>query len=39
MAQMLRESFSGRNRTRDQYAKRGALILLEISPDVTRRRL
>jgi hypothetical protein len=27
---MLRESSSGRNRTRDQHAKRGAPILLEI---------
>jgi hypothetical protein len=31
MAKTLRESFSGRNRTRDQPAKRGALVLLEIS--------
>ena len=34
MAQMVRESFSGRNRTRDPHAKRGVLIVPEISLEV-----
>ena len=32
---MARESFSGRNRTRDPHAKRGGLILPEISLEAT----
>jgi hypothetical protein len=35
MAQMARESFSGRNRTRDPHAKRGTPILPEISLEAT----